>query len=64
MTEHQDDPGRDTVDVYNRLDRVVLAIAQKHDAASESTTLTPADARQIADLLREAADTAERTPPS
>jgi Cdc6-like AAA superfamily ATPase len=53
-----------TIDVYNRLDTVVLAIAQKHDAASESTTLTPADARQIADLLREAADTAERTPPS
>ena len=63
MAEHQGDSGRDTVDVHNRLDKVVLAITQRH-AASASTTLTPADARQIADLLREAADTAERTPPS
>ena len=59
----QGDSGRDTVDVHNRLDKVVLAIAQ-HDAASASTTLTPADARQLVDLLREAADTAERTPPT
>ena len=63
MTKHKADSGRDTVDVYNRLDKVVLAITQ-HDAASASTTLTPADARQIADLLRAAADTGERTPPS
>jgi len=49
--------------VHNRLDKVVLAITQHH-GASASTTLTPADARQIADLLREAADTAERTPTS
>ena len=63
MTELQGDSGRDTVGVHNRLDKVVLAIAQ-HDAASASTTLTPADARQLADLLREAADTAERTPPT
>ena len=63
MAEHQGDSGRDTVDVHNRLDKVVLAIAQ-HDAASASTTLTAADARQIADLLRAAADTAERTSPS
>ncbi len=63
MTEHKGDSGRDTVDVHNRLDKVVLAITQHH-AGSASTTLTPADARQIADLLRRAADTAERTPPS
>jgi hypothetical protein len=63
MTEHKADSGRDTVDVHNRLDKVVLAITQHH-AATANTTLTPADARQIADLLRAAADTAERTPPS
>ena len=63
MTKLQGDSGRDTIDVYIRLDNVVLAIAQ-HDAADASTTLTPAEARQIADLLREAADSAERTPPS
>lgn len=61
MTEHQSNSGRDIVDVHNRLDKVVLAVTQ-HNAASASTTLTPADARQIADLLRQAADTAERTP--
>ena len=63
MTKHQGDTGRDTVDVHNRLDKVVLAITQ-HDAAGARIALTPADARQIADLLRGAADTAERTPPS
>jgi hypothetical protein len=63
MAEHKGDSGRDTVDVHNRLDKVVLAITQ-HGAGSARTTLTPADARQIADLLRGAADTAERTPPS
>ena len=50
MTKLQGDSGRDTIDVYIRLDNVVLAIAQ-HDAADASTTLTPAEARQIADLL-------------
>ena len=63
MTNHQTGSGRDTVDVHNRLDKVVLAIIQ-HDVAEVTTTLTPADARQIADSLREAADNAERTPPS
>jgi hypothetical protein len=63
MAEVHGDSGRDTVDVYNRLDKVVLAITP-HDPPSVSTTLTPADARHIADLLRDAADTAERTPPS
>ena len=61
MTTHQSDSGRDTVDVHNRLDKVVLAITQ-HKVASATTTLTPADARRIADSLREAADTGERTP--
>jgi hypothetical protein len=63
MAEHLDDSVRDMVDVQNHLDKVVLAIAQ-HDAGSAKTTLTPADARQIADLLREAADTVERTLPT
>lgn len=49
--------------MHNRLDKVVLAVTQ-HDAASASTTLTPADARQLAQALRGAADTAERTPGS
>ena len=62
MTKHQDS-GPDTVDVHNRLDKVVLAIT-RHDAAATRIALTPADARQVADLLRGAADTAERTPPS
>ena len=47
MRKLQGDSGRDTIDVYIRLDNVVLAIAQ-HDAADASTTLTPAEARQIA----------------
>jgi hypothetical protein len=63
MTERQRDSGRDTIDVDVRLDKVVLAVSQ-HDVASARTTLTPADARQIADSLRAAADTAERTPDS
>lgn len=62
MNKHKDDSDRDTVDVHVRLDKVVLAYT--HDAASASIPLTPADARQIADLLRGAADTAERTPTS
>jgi hypothetical protein len=45
------------------VDKVVLAVTQ-HDADSARTTLTAADARRIADALREAADTAERTPGS
>lgn len=63
MTNQQGASDRDRVDVHNRLDKVVLAVTQ-HDAASASTTLTPADARQLAQALRGAADTAERTPGS
>ena len=63
MTEQQGDSGRDTVRVHNRLDKVVLTVTQ-HDAASASTSLTPSDARQLAESLRDAADTAERTPGS
>ena len=63
MTELPSNSGRDTVDVHNRLDKVVLAVTQHH-APTASTTLTPADARRIAALLSEAADTAERTPRS
>ena len=62
MNEHKGDSDRDTVDVHVRLDKVVLAYT--HDAAGVRIPLTPADARQIADLLRAAADTAERTPTS
>ncbi len=63
MRKHRGDSGRETVGVHVRLDKVVLAYSQ-NDAASVSIPLTPADARQIADLLRGAADTAERTPRS
>ena len=63
MTEQQGDSGRDTVEVHNRLDKVVLTVTQ-HDAGSAGTNLTPADARQLAESLRAAADAAERTPGS
>lgn len=62
MNKHEGDLVRQTVDVHVRLDKVVLAYT--HDAASVSIPLTPADAREIAGLLRGAADTAERTPTS
>ncbi|MGO8958969.1 MAG: hypothetical protein ACLQFR_16595 [Streptosporangiaceae bacterium] len=63
MNKHQGDSGREAVDVHVRLDKVVLAYTQDH-TARVSIPLTPADARQIADLLRGAADTAEHTPTS
>ena len=63
MRKHQGDSGREAVGVHVRLDKVVLAYTG-HDPAGVSIPLTPADARQVADLLREAADTAERTPTS
>lgn len=63
MSTHATDAGRDTVEVHNRLDKVVLALAVRDDDAV-STTLTPADARAIAVALNEAAATAEQTPPS
>ena len=63
MSEQRGDSGRDAVDVHIRLDKVVLAVTQ-HDIGSVRTTLTPADARQLAESLRAAADAAERTPGS
>jgi K+/H+ antiporter YhaU regulatory subunit KhtT len=63
MTELKGDSGRDTIDVHNRLDKVVLALTQ-HDGACATTTLTATDARQLAQALGEAADAAERTPAS
>jgi len=55
--------GRDQVEVHNRLDVVVLSIrdANGHELA---TTMTPDEARAIADQLRAAADAGERTPRS
>lgn len=61
MPKHQADAGRDEVDVHNRLDRVVLSVAQ-HGGATATTTLTATDAREVARLLRAAADAAEVTP--
>jgi K+/H+ antiporter YhaU regulatory subunit KhtT len=63
MTELKGDSGRDTIDVHNRLDKVVLAVTQ-HDRSCATTTLTATGARQLAQALREAAETAERTPTS
>jgi len=63
MSTHPTDSGRDIVEVHNRLDKVVLAVAVR-DAEPVSTTLTAADARDIARALEQAADTAERTQPS
>jgi hypothetical protein len=60
MKKHHGDSGVQAVGVHVRLDKVVLAFT--HDAASVTIPLTPADARQVAGLLRGAADTAERTP--
>ena len=63
MTEQQGDSEQDSVDVHNRLDKVVLTVTQR-EGGSAGTTLTPARARRLAGSLREAADAAERTPGS
>lgn len=63
MSTHSTDSGRDTVDVHNRLDKVVLAVTSR-DADAAETALTAADAREIAGALERAADAAERTPTS
>jgi len=60
MSTHPTDAGRDTVEVHNRLDKVVLALTVRGSEAG-STTLTAADARAIAEALARAADIAERT---
>jgi hypothetical protein len=60
MSTHSADSGRDTVEVDNRLDKVVLAVVE-HDAGTARTVLTAEGAREIAGALERAADTAERT---
>ncbi len=63
MTEHRGDSGWDAVDVHNRLDKVVLVVTER-DGGSARATLTAQDAREVAERLREAANSAERTPGS
>ncbi|MGH2865067.1 MAG: hypothetical protein ACRDJX_07425 [Solirubrobacteraceae bacterium] len=53
--------GRDYVEVHNRLDKVVLVVAQA-EAARAQTGLTASAARDVARLLIHAAETAEQTP--
>lgn len=55
--------GRDQVEVHNRLDVVVLSIRDV-DGHQVLTTMTPGEARKIAEQLHSAADTGERTPGS
>lgn len=62
MATQSTNAGRDHLDVVNRLDRVVLAV--RADGAELQTTLTPEEARAVAQLLRDAADTGEHTPGS
>lgn len=58
-----DEGGKTALEVFNRLDRVVLQLSHP-DGRSEAEPIHPADAREIADALRRAADTAEQTPPT
>jgi hypothetical protein len=53
--------GRDQVEVRNRLDVVVLSI-RVANGDELATMMTADEARAIADQLRAAADTGERTP--
>lgn len=55
--------GRDRVELHNRLDVVVLSISDA-DGREAVTTMTPQQARAIAEHLGAAADAAERTPGS
>lgn len=48
-------------DVHNRLDKVVVSVSGP-DGGTESAPMHPRDARELADALRRAADTAEQTP--
>ena len=63
MASQPTNAGRDQVEVHNRLDAVVVAIRDRagHELA---TPMTPDEARALAELLRAAADTGERTPGS
>ncbi len=63
MTAHQTNAGRDSVEVYNRLDKVVLVVTPQ-DADRVETELTAAGAREIAGMLQQAAETGEQTPGS
>lgn len=60
---HPTNAGRDKVHIDNRLDVIELSL-RTHDGREAATTMTPDDARAIADSLLEAADTGERTAPS
>jgi hypothetical protein len=60
MTVLHADVGRDRVEVQVRLDKVVLLVQQQQVGAAQ-TELTPADARDLAHMLGDAADAAERT---
>lgn len=62
MAPQPTNAGRDSVEVNNRLDVVVLAV--RADRRELATTMTPAEARQLADMLRFAADAGEQTPGS
>lgn len=57
------DVGRDRVEVQVRLDKVVLAVGSDQ-GDGDHVELTPANAREVAELLREAAAAAEKTPGS
>ena len=61
MPSQPTNAGRDQVEVHNRLDVVVLSIldAEGHEVA---TTMTPNEARAIAEQLNASADSGEETP--
>lgn len=63
MPSQPTNAGRDQVEVHNRLDVVVLLIldAEGHEVA---TTMTPNEARAIAEQLNASADSGEQTPGS
>lgn len=60
MATHATNAGRDRVQIDNRLDVIELSV-HTDDGRELATTMTPADARAIADSLHAAADTGERT---
>lgn len=57
------DVGRDRVTIQVRLDKVVLTVSSDQ-GSSDQVKLTPADAREVVELLRQAAAAAEKTPGS
>lgn len=58
-----DAAGEFTLQVYNRLDKVVMQLSRP-GRSSLVEPIHPADARNLAVALQEAADAAERTPPN